>query len=77
MTAKKYIPAISLITPSFNVEKYIGQCLNSILNQTFGDYEVMIIDDGSTDRTVEIVESYIARFDGRLRLIRLFLYSNR
>ena len=71
MTAKKYIPAISLITPSFNVEKYIGQCLNSILNQTFGDYEVMIIDDGSTDRTVEIVESYIARFDGRLRLIRL------
>lgn len=71
MTAKRYIPAISIIVPSFNVERYVEQCLKSILNQTFGDYEVLVIDDGSTDRTVEIVESCVDRFDGRLRLIRM------
>lgn len=70
MTAKK-IPAVSIIAPSYNVERYVAQCLDSILKQTFGDYEVLVIDDGSTDRTVEIVESYIDRFNGRLELIRM------
>lgn len=64
------IPAISIVAPTYNVEKYVAQFLDSILNQKFKDYELIIIDDASTDRSVEIVESYIKRFGGRMRLIK-------
>lgn len=47
-------PAISIIVPMYNVEKYIGYCLDSIMNQTFGDYELILIDDASTDSTYEL-----------------------
>ena len=55
----------------YNVEKYIGQCLDSVLNQTFEDFEFIITDDCSTDNSSKIVESYIPKFDGRLKLVRL------
>ena len=67
------IPAISVIAPMYNVEKYISECLDSLLNQTFKDFEFIIVDDRSTDRSAEIVESYISKFDGRLRLVDLDL----
>lgn len=44
--------------PAFNSEKFIEEAIDSILNQTFGDFELIIIDDGSTDKTVELVKSY-------------------
>ena len=61
-------PAVSLIIPMYNAEKYIGECLESVLVQTFKDFEVIVVDDCSTDSSCEIVESYIPKFDGRLRL---------
>ena len=64
------MPEISVIIPMFNAEKYIRQCLNSVLHQTFDDCEVIIVDDLSTDRSVEIVESMIDKFNGRLTLIK-------
>ena len=67
---KKTIPAISIIIPMYNVEKYIGECLDSILAQTFDDYEVIAVDDCSTDKTCEVVESYLPRFNDKLQLIR-------
>ena len=67
---KKTIPAISIIIPMYNAEKYVGECLDSILAQTFTDYEVIAVDDCSTDKTREIVESYLPRFNGKLQLIR-------
>ena len=67
---KKTVPAISIIIPMYNVEKYVGECLDSILAQTFTDYEVIAVDDGSTDKTCEVVESYLPRFNGKLQLIR-------
>ena len=67
---KKTVPAISIIIPMYNVEKYVGECLDSVLNQTFTDYEVIAVDDCSTDKTCEIVESYLPRFNGKLQLIR-------
>ena len=67
---KKTVPAISVIIPMYNVEKYVGECLDSILNQTFTDYEVIAVDDCSKDKTCEIVESYIPKFKGKLQLIR-------
>ena len=62
------VPAISIIMPMFNVDKYVGQCLDSVLAQTFKDYEVMLVNDCSTDRSREIAESYLDKFDGRLRI---------
>ena len=71
---KKTIPAVSIIIPMYNTEKYIGECLDSILAQTFTDYEVIVVDDCSTDKSCEVVESYLPKFNGKevdkLQLIR-------
>ena len=70
---KKTVPEISIIIPMYNVEKYVGECLDSILVQTFTDYEVIIVDDCSTDKSYKIVESYLPKFNKfgteKLRLI--------
>ena len=47
---------LSIIVPAFNVEKYIHKCLSSLLNQTSDDYEIIVINDGSTDKTDQIIE---------------------
>ncbi len=59
---------ISIIIPMYNAEEYIGECLDSILAQTFQNFEVIIVDDCSTDNCVAVVESYKPKFDGRLLL---------
>ena len=64
------IPAVSVIVPMYNVEAYIGEMLESVLYQTLKNFELIIVYDRSNDRSREIVESYIPKFDGRLRLIR-------
>ena len=64
-------PAISVIIPLYNTEKYIAQCLNSILAQTFKNYEVIVLDDCSTDKSVEEVEKLIPKFEGKLNLVKL------
>ncbi len=57
---------ISIIIPTFNVEKYIAECLNSLINQSFSDFEIIVVDDCSTDSTLEIVK-YFANKDCRIR----------
>jgi len=51
-------PKISVIMPAYNHEKYIGEAIESVLNQSFEDFEFVIINDGSTDRTDEVIRSY-------------------
>ena len=63
-------PKISVIIPLYNTDKFIGQCLDSILNQTFQDYEVIVVDDCSTDNSVAIVEKMMPKFNGRLKLFK-------
>lgn len=58
---------ISFIIPAYNVENFIGKCLDSILHQPCGDFEVIIINDGSTDNTAQVIESY-SRQDSRIRV---------
>lgn len=62
---KKY-PLISVIVPVYNVEQYLRQCLDSILNQTYQEIEVLLINDGSTDASDEICREYAER-DSRIR----------
>ena len=54
-------PRISIITAAYNVEDYIKDCLDSILDQAFSDYELILIDDGSTDTTGQICDAYAAK----------------
>lgn len=53
---------ISIILPIYNVEKYLKECLESILNQSYKDYELLIIDDGSKDNSLEIAKNYKYKF---------------
>ena len=62
-------PLVSVIIPAFNAETYIRRTINSVLGQTYKRIEVLVVDDGSTDRTSEIVES-IAEKDSRIFLIQ-------
>lgn len=65
---KNIEPKITVIVPIYNVEKYISRCLESLINQTFKDFEVLAIDDGSPDNSDKIVERYSNK-DGRIKLI--------
>lgn len=60
------LPEISVIVPIYNSEKYLCKCIDSILDQTFKDFELLLIDDGSTDLSGEICDEY-ARKDKRVR----------
>lgn len=60
-------PSISVCMPMFNASRYLRESIDSVLAQTFADFEFLIADDGSTDDSVDIVESYS---DPRIRLIK-------
>ena len=62
------MPAISLIIPLYNAVRHLRGCLNSVKAQTFTDFEVLLINDGSTDGTVDMAEA-CCRGDNRFRLI--------
>lgn len=61
---------VSVIVPVYNVAKYLRQCLDSLMNQTYPEFEVLLVDDGSTDGSAEICREYQQR-DQRVRVIRL------
>ena len=58
----------SIIIPVYNIEKYIGECIESVLNQTFTDFELILIDDGSTDHSLDVIKQY-QNTDARIILI--------
>ena len=60
------MPRISIIIPFYNAEKYIERCLDSVLAQTFTDFEVICVDDGSKDNTYQILQNY-AKKDDRIK----------
>ncbi|NDV12370.1 glycosyltransferase family 2 protein [Crenobacter caeni] len=51
-------PLLSVVVTAHNIDKYIGRCLRSVLTQNFDDYELIVVDDGSTDRTSEVIAVY-------------------
>ena len=59
---------ISIIVPIYKVEKYIRQCVDSIINQTYEDIEIILVDDGSPDNCPQICDDY-AKTDSRVKVI--------
>ena len=62
------MPKISVVLPIYNVEKYLRRCLNSLLNQTFTDFEAICVNDGSLDKSLHILEEYASK-DLRIKII--------
>ena len=54
---------VAVIIPFYNVERYIDRCLASVVNQTYKNLEIIIVDDGSQDKSINIVNDYINRFN--------------
>lgn len=65
--ASRKNPAISIIVPVYNVEKFVAECIDSILGQSFHDYEILLIDDASTDGSMEICRRYEEK-DARIKI---------
>lgn len=59
---------ISIIIPAYNTEKYIGRCLESVLNQTYQNLEIILVDDGSTDNTLELMNEFGLK-DSRIKVV--------
>ncbi|EMF9835357.1 glycosyltransferase, partial [Campylobacter jejuni] len=64
----KNIPLVSVIIPIYNVEKYLRECLDSVVNQTLREIEIILINDGSTDNCGKICDEYAAK-DKRIIVI--------
>lgn len=67
-TPRQPVPLVSVIIPMYNAARYIGECLDSLLAQTFQNFEVIVVNDCSTDNSIAIVENYALKFNGRLKL---------
>ena len=65
------MPKISIIVPVFNTERYLSRCIDSILQQSFSNFELLLVDDGSTDKSGLICDAYTEK-DTRIRAFHLF-----
>ncbi len=63
------MPKISVIVPVYNTEKYLKKCLESIINQTYQEFEVIIVNDGSTDNSQKIIDKYIEKYQNIIKCI--------
>ena len=63
------MPKISVIIPVYNSEKYLAKCLDSVFSQSFSDFEVIAVNDGSTDSSAEILKSYSEKYGDKLKCI--------
>ena len=64
-----YIPKVSVIIPVYNIEEYLSQCLDTVLNQTLKEIEIICVDDGSTDNSLDILINYAKR-DKRMTILK-------
>lgn len=68
MERTKDVPGISLVVPVYNVQEYLPECLDSLLGQSFAAIEIILVDDGSTDASGAVCDSYAER-DSRIRVV--------
>jgi glycosyltransferase involved in cell wall biosynthesis len=70
-------PLVSVIVPFWNASAFIGEAIDSVLAQTLQSWELLLIDDGSSDGSVEIARGYAERFPGRIRCVQHEIHQNR
>lgn len=68
------MPKVSIIVPVYDVEKYLPKCLDSLVNQTLQDIEIIVVNDSSPDGSQDIIDTYI---DNYPNLIKSFIQKNR
>ncbi|GEN75908.1 glycosyltransferase family 2 protein [Chryseobacterium hagamense] len=61
------LPKVSVIVPVYNVEKYLAQCLDSLIHQTHQEIEILVVNDGSTDGSEEIIRKYARKYPGKIK----------
>ena len=69
---KEHDPVVSIVTPVYNVEKFIEETMDSVRAQSYEDWELLLVEDGSKDQTVSVILDYLERTgDGRIRMVRM------
>ena len=63
------MPKVSIIVPAYNVENYIEKCLNSLINQTLEDIEIIVVNDGSTDKTKDKILEFYSQYPGKIKYL--------
>ena len=63
MAEEKHTPMISVVIPVYNVDKYVGKCLSSLVEQTYRDFEIIAVNDGSTDNSLDILRHFEQKYD--------------
>jgi glycosyltransferase involved in cell wall biosynthesis len=71
---QKFSPLLSIVSPTYNREKWVGKAIESVLENTFQDWELIFVDNASTDKTVDVIKKYSEK-DKRIRLIQLPTYQ--
>ncbi len=61
-------PLVSVVVPVYNVEKYLDRCVQSVVNQTYENLEIILVDDGSTDKSAPLCDSW-AKADSRIKVV--------
>src|SRR5271154_2282442 len=64
------MPKVDVIIPAYNAAKYLAAAIESVIAQTFEDWRILLVDDGSTDNTAEVVAPFLERLGPKLRFIR-------
>ena len=60
------MPKVSVIIPVYNVEDYIEKCLDSVINQTLKEIEIIVVNDGSKDKSKEKIQKYLEQYEGKI-----------
>ncbi len=61
------MPKVSIVVPVYNVEKYLSKCLDTLVNQTLDDYEIIVVNDGSPDNSQSIIDTYAAKYPDKIK----------